>query len=316
MAAITSEIIFDTAKPARSLWGDALKRLGRNRMAVASVVVITIFAVLAIAAPLIARHDPDFQSRARANRGNGGTDLPPLWDSEGKPDYWLGTDNLGRDIASRMLYGARVSLVVGFIPTFIIVFIGIVVGLNAGYRGGWVDSLLMRITDVTYAFPDLLLILIMVSALHDKPIADIFGGLLLIFVALAIVNWVGVARLVRGQVLSLREKEFIEAARSIGTPNWRIMFTHLLPNSLGPVIVSATFSVPSFILTEAFLSFIGVGVKPPTPTWGDMISSGYNSINTSPHEVWVPAACIGLLYLSFTFLGDGLRDALDPRMKL
>jgi oligopeptide transport system permease protein len=288
----------------------------RNKMAVASVAVILFFTLVAVAAPIIAPHPPNFQSRDRPDRGNGGPDLPPAWVADGKAAYPLGTDGLGRDILSRIMYGAQVSLSVGFIPTFVIVLVGIIIGLNAGYRGGWIDGLLMRITDITYAFPSLLFILIMVSALHDTPFAGFLGGLPLIFLSIAIVAWVGVARLVRGQVLSLREKEFIEAARSIGTPNWRIMLTHLLPNSLGPVIVSATFTIPGFILTEAFLGFIGIGVKPPTPKWGGIINDGFNSINSAPHEVWVPATCIGLLTLSFTFLGDGLRDALDPRMKI
>jgi oligopeptide transport system permease protein len=312
----SKEIAFDTSKPTRSLWSDALRRLMRNKMAVASIAVILFFTFIAIAAPILAPHPPTFQSRDRPDRGNGGPDLPPAWNADGKAGYPLGTDGLGREILSRMMYGAQVSLSVGFIPTFVIVLVGIIVGLNAGYRGGWVDSLLMRITDITYAFPSLLFILIMVSALHETAFAGFLGGLPLIFLSIAVVAWVGVARLVRGQVLSLREKEFIEAARSIGTPNWRIMLTHLLPNSLGPVIVSATFTIPGFILTEAFLGFIGIGVKPPTPTWGGIINDGFNAINSSPHEVWVPATCIGLLTLSFTFLGDGLRDALDPRMKV
>jgi ABC-type dipeptide/oligopeptide/nickel transport system permease subunit len=317
MATTTStETTFDTSRPTRSLWSDAMRRLLRNKMAVASIAVIVFFTLIAFTAPILAPHPPNFQSRDRPDRGNGGVDLPPMWTADGKAGYPLGTDGLGRDILSRMMYGAQVSLSVGFIPTFVIVLVGIIVGLNAGYRGGWVDTLLMRITDITYAFPSLLFILIMVSALHETAFSNFLGGLPLIFLSIAIVAWVGVARLVRGQVLSLREKEFIEAARSIGTPNWRIMLTHLLPNSLGPVIVSATFTIPGFILTEAFLGFIGIGVKPPTPTWGGIINDGFNSINSAPHEVWVPATCIGLLTLSFTFLGDGLRDALDPRMKI
>jgi len=295
----------------------------RNKMAITGVVVIAFFAILAAAAPLVTSitspntgGDPNYQSRARENRGNGGVDLPPFWDPDSKPGYILGTDNLGRDILSRVIFGARVSMTVGFIPTVIIVVFGMVIGLLAGFRGGGIDSLLMRITDVTYAFPDILFVLIMVGALRDTPVAGFLGGLPLIFAALAIVSWVGVARLVRGQVLSLREKEFIEAARAIGTPDRRIMYTHLMPNSLAPVLVVATFAVPGFILTEAFLSFIGIGVKPPTPTWGGLINDGYSSINSSPHEVWIPAVCIGMLTLSFVFLGDGLRDALDPRMKI
>ena len=309
----SGEITFDQAAPARSLWSDALRRLMRNKMAVASMVVITFFFVIAVSAPLIAPHDPTFQSRIRTG---GGVELPPFWTTDGKPGYPLGTDVSGRDVLSRIMYGAQVSLSVGFIPMFIILIIGTIVGMNAGFRGGWVDSLLMRITDVTYAFPDLLFLLIVISALRDTPIASLLGGLPLMFIALSLIGWVGVARLVRGQVLSLREKEFVEAARSIGTSNGQIMMRHLLPNSLAPLIVSAAFGVPGFILAESFLSYIGIGVRPPIATWGGIISDGFASINSSPHLVWVPATCIGLLTLSFTFLGDGLRDALDPRMKL
>lgn len=316
MAAVTGEIVFDTARPARSLWSDAFKRLSRNKMAIVSIVVILFFVAVAVAAPVIAPHPPQYQSRDRVDRGSGGPDLPPAWNADGKSAYLLGTDGLGRDVLSRIIYGTQVSLAVGFIPMIMIVLIGTFVGLIAGYRGGWIDNLLMRVTDVTYAFPSLLFILIMASALYDTEFAKLLGGLLLIFTAIAIVGWVDIARLVRGQVLSLREKEYIEAARSIGTSSTRIMLTHLLPNSLGPIIVSSTFAVPGFILTEAFLSFIGIGVKPPTPTWGTIISDGYNAINSAPHEVWVPAICIALLTLAFTFLGDGLRDALDPRMKI
>jgi len=309
----SGEITFDQAAPARSLWSDALRRLMRNKMAVASIVVILFFIAVAVSAPLIAPHDPTFQSRIR---NGGGVELPPMWAADGKPGYLLGTDVSGRDVLSRIMYGAQVSLSVGFIPMFIILIIGTIVGMNAGFRGGWVDSLLMRVTDITYAFPDLLFLLIVISALRDTPIASFLGGLPLMFIALSLIGWVGVARLVRGQVLSLREKEFVEAARSIGTSNGQIMMRHLLPNSLAPLIVSAAFGVPGFILAESFLSYIGIGVRPPMATWGGIISDGFASINSSPHLVWVPATCIGLLTLSFTFLGDGLRDALDPRMKL
>ena len=172
----------------------------------------------------------------------------------------------------------------------------------------------MRVTDVVYAFPDLLFVIILMSALRGTPFAKALGGLLIIFVALSLVNWVGMARLIRGQVLSLKEKEFIEAARAIGTPTWRIMLTHLLPNSLAPIIVAATFAVPGQILTEAILSYIGIGIRPPAPTWGGMIQDGRQAINLAPHLVWIPATCIAILTLAFTFFGDGLRDALDPRM--
>ncbi len=305
---------FELTRPARSLWGDALRRLRRNKMAVASVIVILLIVLIAILAPVLAPFPPsDYMSRP-TDPGGGGTTLPPAWQAGGNPRFLLGTDAGGRDVLSRVMYGAQVSLAVGFIPTSIIVFLGLLVGMTAGYLGGRVDNFLMRVTDVVYAFPDLLFVIILMSALRGTPIAGALDGLLLIFVSLSIVNWVGMARLVRGQVLSLKEKEFIEAARAIGTPSWRIMFSHLLPNSLAPIIVAATFAVPGQIITEAVLSYIGIGVRPPRPTWGAMIQDGYSNINAAPHLVWVPATCIALLTLAFTFFGDGLRDALDPRM--
>src|SRR5438270_340851 len=186
----------------------------------------------------------------------------------------------------------------------------------AAFYGGWVDNLLMRFTDIIYAFPDLLFLIIIMATLRNSPIGDIMGGLFLMFVALAIVNWVGLARLVRGQVLSLKEKEFVEAARAIGVPTRRIMARHLFPNALAPVIVSLALSVPGAMLAESILSFIGIGIRPPTATWGVMINEGFVVFSQSPWPVLLPAICISIVMLAFTFLGDGLRDALDPRMKI
>lgn len=305
---------FEMTRPPRSLWKDAVRRLRRNKMAMAGLVVILIFVLLAILAPVLPLHPPvDYQSRG-TDVGGGGTELPPAWAAGGNSKFLLGTDRSGRDVLSRVIYGTQVSMMVGLIPTAIIVVVGVLVGMIAGYVGGRVDNLLMRLTDVIYAFPDLLFIIIMISALRGTFIADALNGLMVIFVSLSIIGWVGIARLVRGQVLSLKEKEFVEAARAIGMSSRRIMFVHLLPNVLSPIIVSATFAVPGFIIFEAILSYIGVGVRPPNPTWGVMILDGYSSISVAPHLVWIPASCIALLTLAFTFFGDGLRDALDPRM--
>jgi ABC-type dipeptide/oligopeptide/nickel transport system permease subunit len=305
---------FEITRKPRSLWRDAFRRLTRNKMAIASLVVIILIALLAILAPVLPLQDPVSYMSRETDPGGGGTRLPPAWAPGGNIKFLLGTDPAGRDVLSRIIYGAQVSFMVGFIPASIIVVLGILVGMTAGYLGGRVDNLLMRLTDVIYAFPDLLFIIIMISALRGTPFSNIMDGLALIFVSLSIIGWVGIARLVRGQVLSLKEKEFIEAARAIGMSSRRIMFVHLLPNSLAPIIVAATFAIPGFIITEAILSYIGIGVRPPRPTWGGMILDGYTNINVAPHLVWIPAACIALLTLSFTFLGDGLRDALDPRM--
>jgi oligopeptide transport system permease protein len=213
-------------------------------------------------------------------------------------------------------------MVVGFVPTAIIVIIGTFVGMIAGYYGGRLDNILMRITDVVYAFPDLLFFIIVTVSLRDTYIGQLMNGLLLLFMALAIVNWVGVARLIRGQVLSLKEKEFVEAARCIGATDFTIMFRHIFPNSLAPLIVSMAFAIPGAIISEAILGFLGLGLIPATSadaifitSWGSLLLDGYAGLNSQPALLLAPAICVALMVLAFTFLGDGLRDALDPRMR-
>jgi oligopeptide transport system permease protein len=316
------------ARKQRSLWGDAWYRLTRNRAAMAGLAVIGLMFVVAITAgfdtypfdtknahPILAPYDPRNPFTADGKQAPVLAD--PVWAGTQFVDsrYLFGTDNLGRDILSRLIYSARVSLIVGFIPVTIVFLIGASVGMLAGYVGKWVDQLLMRVTDIIYAFPDLLFLLILVATLRNTDFGNIMSGLVLIFVGLAIVGWVGMARLWRGQVLSLKEKEFIEAARAIGASPLRIMTKHLFPNALAPALVAISFGIPGAMLAEAGLSFIGIGVKPPTPTWGVMINEGFLVFSTSPWPVMLPAVCIAIVMLSFTFLGDGLRDALDPRMK-
>ena len=292
----------------RSLWQDALYRLRRNKAAMVGIGIIVVFAFIALTAQWIAPYDPTVTNTSVNN-------LDPVFSGTKytNPKYILGTDEIGRDTLSRLLWSARISMVVGLVPTSIVFIIGASLGMIAGYKGGWVDNLLMRFTDIIYAFPDLLFLIIIMATLRNSPIGDILGGLFLMFVALAIVNWVGLARLVRGQVLSLKEKEFVEAARAIGVPTRRIMVRHLFPNALAPVIVSLAFSIPGAMLAEATLSFIGIGIKPPTATWGVMINEGFVVFSQSPWPALLPAFCISIVMLSFTFLGDGLRDALDPR---
>ena len=298
------------ARKQRSLWQDAWFRLRRNRAAMVGLGVVAVFVVIAILAPFLAPRDPIQQTTANAL-------ADPFWGSPQytNPEYPLGSDQLGRDILSRLIWSTRVSLWVGFIPVSLIFLIGVSVGMLAGYNGGWVDNLLMRITDVIYAFPDLLFLFIIMAMLRNTAAGNLGGGLVLMFVAIALVNWVGMARLVRGQVLSLKEREFIEAARAIGAKPRRIMVRHLFPNVLAPVIVSVAFGIPSAMLAEATLSFFGIGIKPPTPTWGVMINEGFVVFSTTPWPVLLPALCISIVMLAFTFVGDGLRDALDPRMK-
>jgi oligopeptide transport system permease protein len=299
------------ARKQRSLWGDALERVIRNRLAVVGLVVIALALLAALLAPWISPYGPNDQDPSLSLME------PRFVNSQYvNPKYLLGSDALGRDILTRLIWSARISMVVGFVPVALIFVIGVTLGLVSGYHGGRLDSLLMRFTDVVYAFPDLLFLLIVMATLRDSPIGEVFGGLFLMFLAIALVAWVGLARLTRGQILSLKVKEFVEAARTIGAGSGRIMLRHLLPNALGPIIVSLSFAIPSAILIEATLSFIGIGVKPPTPSWGVMIHDGFVVFSTTPWPVLLPAFCISIVMLSFTFVGDGLRDALDPRMRI
>jgi oligopeptide transport system permease protein len=308
------------ARPPRSLWSDAWRRLLRNKAAIAGGVIILIFSLVAIFAPLIAPHNP-----LKIYGGKGY--LPPAWVEKGptgkggEAQFLFGTDRLGRDVLSRTIYGARVSMVVGLIPTIIVLIVGVTIGLISGYAGGWLDNLLMRIADVVYAFPGLLFFIIVMAALRETPIGQVFNGLLLLFVALSIVAWVGLARLVRGQVLSLKQKEFVEAGRMIGATNTRIMFRHLLPNSLGPIIISTAFRIPGLIITEATLGYLGLGLRPATDpnapfitSWGALLLDGQSAINAQPFLLLIPALCVAVVVLAFNYLGDGLRDALDPRL--
>lgn len=293
------------AAPSRrhaTLWGDAHRRLVRNRMAVAGGIVVLALLVVALLADVIAPVSPTKQDYSAIFQPPGGK-------------YLLGTDNLGRDQLSRLLYGARVAIAVGVFTQLVILAIGLPIGSVAALAGGRVDNLLMRLTDIVYAFPDLLLIILLSAALRDHPIKTLGGGLLILFFAIGIANWVGIARITRGQMLSLKEREFVEAARALGAGNTHIILKHLLPNALGPIIVSVTFGIPFAIFTEATLSFLGLGITPPNPSWGSMIQEGYQAVFAHPHLVLFPALAIALTLLAFTFLGDGLRDALDPRMK-
>lgn len=280
--------------PIEGLWTSGWKRLKRNRAAMVGLCVVVVLIASALLAPIIAPYDPTAQNYGESFEGISVRHL-------------MGTDQLGRDLFTRMLYGARVSLSVGVIVQVIVLLIGVPVGLAAGFYGGWIDNLLMRFTDIMYAFPDLLFIIIITTWLGR--------GIDKIFIALGIVIWVDMARLVRGQVLSLREKEYVDAARALGVPTRSIMIRHLFPNALGPVIVAVTLGIPRAIIAESSLSFIGIGLTPPTASWGTLIQDGYSQIFAVAHPVLFPALAIAITMLSFTFLGDGLRDALDPRMR-
>jgi oligopeptide transport system permease protein len=281
------------------LWTDAWMRFRRNRLAVASLVVVVLMILLAVIAPILEHFgllaDPTAQDVVNSY-------APP-----GSPHHILGTDNLGRDVLAKLMFGAQVSLSIGILVQVIVLAIGGAIGLVAGYSGGWIDNLLMRFTDIMYAFPDLLFVLIIVAALGPT--------FLNIFIAIGLVSWVGLARLVRGQVLSIKEKEFVEAAKAAGTSPYKIIVKHLLPNSLGPVIVVLTFGIPAAIFTEAVLDFLGVGLRPPQPSWGVMVFEGYAAVDAYPSLVLIPCIALSMTMLAFNFIGDGLRDALDPRMR-
>jgi oligopeptide transport system permease protein len=292
---VTPQSSDDRYLKAPGFWRQALQRLRRNRLAVVSLIVVGLLALVAIFAPLIAPHDPSEQN---------------LFETFASPsaDHLMGTDNLGRDWFSRVVYGARVSLAVGFFAQAIILVIALPIGLIAGYMGRTVDNLLMRFTDLVYAFPDLLLIILLRSVIG--------GSVFNLFLIIGLVSWVDVARLVRGQVLSLRGREFITAARSLGATDSAIILRHLVPNLMGPLIVVVAFGIPRVIFIEAALSFIGIGVNPGTPSWGSMVQEGYTAIFSFPHLVIFPSIAVALLMLSLTFLGDGLRDALDPQASM
>jgi len=303
-------------KKQSSLTLDAWRRFKRNKAAVTGLVFIVIITFMAVFAPLVAPYTYEQQ------------DYGAVTKRPGESQYLLGTDVLGRDILSRLIYGARVSLAVGVVVTSIIVIIGVPVGLIAGYFGGKIDTVLMRIVDVLYAKPNLLFIIIIMTFLKAKfqsssggiwgplkSLNDASGGLLGVFIGLGLVSWLTVSRLVRGQILSLKKKEYVEAAHCIGANDSRIIFRHLLPNTLAVIIVAATLGIPAAILAEAGISFIGLGVNPPTPSWGSMISDGVEQLRNYPHILIAPGLALSLTVLAFNFVGDGLRDALDPWMK-
>ncbi len=299
----------------RSLWGDALRRLVRNRLALVSALILSailLTSILASFVPVVANHPPAEVHFA---------------DSESMPsrEYWLGTDKLGRDLWARLMQGTLFSLKIGLGTQVIILIIGITVGMAAALAGRWSDTILMWLTDLAYAFPDLLAIILLRQVLlgRDWPIIGDgdpqipgFGGVLLVTIlAISFVAWTTVARLIRGQMLSLKETDYITAAKCIGANPWRIVRVHMLPNTLSAVIVSATFGIPLAIFAEATLGFIGLGVPPPDASLGSLIGNGRDSISTHKIELIWPTIMIATLMLCFTFLGDGLRDALDPRTR-
>ncbi len=321
----------------RSPIGDAFRQLFKNRIAVAGGIFLILIIFMAILAddfiisaftgnetePLLAPyHFAEVNFKAH--------DQGPLTSTEDGKFFLLGADYLGRDMLSRTIYAARISLSVAIVAATVSLIIGVTYGLISGYSSPRVDNIMMRFVDFLYGFP--LIIFIILMQVYFKALSrqggegggiaglllDLdrsMGGILFVFIAIGMINWLGMSRIARGQTLSYKEKEFVEAARSVGSSDGRIISKHLLPNILGPCIVAETLAIPGYIFLEAFLSFIGLGVNPPTPSWGIMISETYQGLRTFPHEVFIPAFALLLVTLAFNFLGDGLRDAFDPRMR-
>ncbi|MBK6433321.1 ABC transporter permease [Candidatus Amarolinea dominans] len=276
----------------RILWRSITRRLRRDRAGLSSLIFLVVLTTVALLAPWLAPFDPldvDFEHVRQ----------PP------DAQHWLGTDKQGRDVLSRLLFGARLSLAVGFVSQAPILLIGVSAGCLAGYRGGRSAGLIMRVVDVFYAFPTTLLLIALMAILGRG-----FGSLL---IALTITSWAGVARLVRGQVLRLKQAEFITAAVSLGAADWHILWRHILPNLSGIILVMLSLGIPGAIVAEAGLSFLGIGLLPPAPSWGLMLSDGFSVVRSSPHLAWAPAIAIGLTMLALYTLGDSLADALDPR---
>ncbi|MBL8530129.1 MAG: ABC transporter permease subunit [Hyphomonadaceae bacterium] len=299
-----SDLLIDDAPPpqaikGRSLWEDAVRRLMRNPAAVTSLYVVAILALLAVFGPMLWVHPYDAIFRDRVG-------IAPTFDNM----HWFGTDTEGRDMVARILFGLRISLLVGLAATFVAITIGVTWGAIAGFFGGVIDDIMMRLVDVLYAIPFVFFVIVLMT-LIDTP--DPYLKLMLIFMAIGAVEWLTMARIVRGQTIALRKKEFVEAARASGARPIEIVFRHIVPNVLGPVVVFATLNIPVIILAESFLSFIGLGVQEPLTSLGRLISDGARQMINAPWMLIAPAVTMLVTLLALNFLGDGLRDALDPK---
>lgn len=290
-----SESLLSTeAIDGRSLWDDARRRLFANKAAVTSIVILSIITLMAIAAPLLSPHSYEATNTDYINQ-------PPSLN----PFYLLGTDSVGRDLWVRTLYGARISLAVGFIATIVALTIGVLWGATAGFIGGKVDQVMMRIVDILYSLPFMFFVIILVVVFGNK--------IFLIFLALGAVEWLTMARIVRGQALTIKGREFIEAAEAAGVSRSKMIFRHIIPNVLGPVLVYVTLTIPAVILQESFLSFLGLGVQEPLTSWGRLVADGKDVMQNYPWQLLFPAVMMAVTLFCFNFIGDGLRDALDPK---
>jgi oligopeptide transport system permease protein len=324
----------------RSPGQDAWREFKRNRVGVAGLIFIVAVTLMALLAPLLSPYDFAYQNNinSRAKPMTGYIVLTEQLENchwAGTPLDWgctiffTGSDALGRDLWSRTVYGTRISLSISLAAATVSLVIGSIYGTISGYAGGRTDNLMMRVVDFLYAVPLLPIIILMqvyFKALARQGVTEGFsgriiqinqdmGGMLFLFVAIGALNWIGMSRMARGQVLSYKSKEFVEAARAVGASSTRIIFRHLMPNIVGPLVIAETLAIPGYIFLEAILSFIGLGVNPPTPSWGQMISEGYQGLRSNPHLVLVPGLALTLLTLAFNFMGDGLRDAFDPKLR-
>lgn len=281
-------------RPVMTYWQDARRRLKQNKIAILSILILTFICFFTVFGPFFSNYDYTTQDLTRTHEIS-------------SFDHWFGTDELGRDIFTRVWVGGRVSLLIGLVGTVISLTIGCFYGGVCGYFGGKVDAIMMRIVEILVGIP-YMIVVILASVVLGKGVSSLI-------IALCITSWTGSARLIRGQIIQLKESEYVLAARALGANSTRIIFKHLIPNTLGLIIVNMTFEIPGFIFAEAFLSFVGLGVQPPNTSWGAMASLGQQQMDFFPHELYFPAAAISITMLAFNLLGDGLRDALDPKLR-
>lgn len=292
---IDSDVSNTIVRPSTTYWQDAWRRLKKNKVAMFSMILLGIIVLLCVFVPVFSKVSFKTQVIELANQAP-------------TKEHWFGMDELGRDIFVRVWLGGRVSIVIGLVGTLVSLVIGTIYGGISGYFGGIIDDIMMRIVEVIVGIPYMIVVILVSIALLEK-------GLTSLIIALCITSWTGLARLVRGQIIQLKESEYVLASQLLGASPFRIIFKHLLPNTLSVIIVNITFQIPGFIFAEAFLSFISLGVQPPYTSWGAMAAQGQQQMSYYPHELFFPALAISITMLAFNLLGDGLRDALDPKLR-
>src|SRR5215831_19286391 len=309
-----AEMVAGEVMAGTSLWRDAWRRLLRNRLAVVGIGIVVVIIIACLSGPTIIEKTTGYTYDFIPRDVTLAKSLPPFRSAEGRFSWAhpMGTDTAGRDIPVRVLSGGQISLMVALIATLVSLVIGVSYGAVAGYLGGRIDDLMMRIVDVLYSLPYVIIVIVLLALLPAKTPT---GQLAELFFALGAVSWLTMARIVRGQVMSLKHQDFVLAARATGVSTPKIIFRHLVPNALGPVIVYATLTVPTVMLSEAFLSFLGLGIRPPRVSWGSLAADGVQTLAIFPWQMIFPGLIMALMLLSLNFLGDGLRDALDPQMR-